>query len=93
MEGCAFLFMKILNSSLFHLDRYCKEEDIEVCVVKLNLTPIKLIILAINRPPLGNFTILFKNLDSALNTWYNNKTEFVVCGEKKATIGRPITNL
>ena len=29
---------------------------------------------------LGNFTILLKNLDSVLNTWYSNKTEFVICG-------------
>jgi len=55
------------------LDKYCKEKDIEVCVVKLNITPIKLIILAIYRSPLGNFMNFLKNLDSVLNTWYRIK--------------------
>jgi len=63
------------------LDKYCKEKDIEVCAVKFNLTPVKLIILAIYRSPLGNFTIFLKNLDSPLNTWYSNKTEFIICGD------------
>jgi hypothetical protein len=37
------------------LDKYGKEKDIEVCAVRLNITPIKLIVLAIYRSPLGNF--------------------------------------
>jgi len=45
-------------------DKYCKEKDTEVCVVKLNLPSIKLIIIAIYRSPLGNFMIFFKNLVS-----------------------------
>ena len=31
------------------LDKYCKEKDIEVCAVKLHITPIQLIILAFYR--------------------------------------------
>ena len=63
------------------LDKYCKEKDIEVCAVKLNITPIHLIILTIYRSPSGNFTNFFKNLDSVLNTCYSNKTVFVICGD------------
>jgi len=63
------------------LDKYCKEKDIEVSAINLNITSIKLIILAIYRSPLGNFTNFLKNLDSVLNTWYSNKTGFVICGD------------
>jgi len=63
------------------LDKYCKEKDSEVCGVRLTITPIQLIILAIYRSPSGNFTNFFKNLDSILNTWYSNKIEFVICGD------------
>jgi len=63
------------------LDKYCKEKDIEVCAVRLKITPIQLIILANYRPPSGNFTNFLKNLDSILNTWYSNKIEFVICGD------------
>jgi exonuclease III len=63
------------------LDKCCKEKDIEVCAITLNITLIQLIILAIYRSPSGNFTNFLKNLDSVLNTWYSNKTEFVICGD------------
>ena len=77
---CIFIHEYFEFFSISH-DKYCKEKDIEVCAVKLNLTPIKLIILAIYRSPLGNFTVFLKNLDSVLNTWYNNKSEFVISGD------------
>jgi len=54
------------------LDKYCKEKNIEVCAVKLNITPTKLIILAIYRSPSGDFTNFLKKLDSVLNTWYSS---------------------
>jgi len=63
------------------LDKYCKEKDIEVCAVRLKITPTQLIILTIYRSPSGNFTNFLKNLDSILNTWYSNKIEFVICGD------------
>ena len=63
------------------LDKYCKEKDIEVCAVKLNITPIQLITLAIYRSPSGNFNNFLKYLDSVLNTWYSNKPVFVICGD------------
>jgi exonuclease III len=65
------------------LDKYCKEKDAEACAVKLNINSIKLIILAIYRSPQGNLNNFLKNLDSVLNMWYSNKTEFVICGDKR----------
>jgi len=53
----------------------------EVCAVRLKITPMQLIILAIYRCPSGNFTNFLKNLDSILNTWYSSKIEFVICGD------------
>jgi exonuclease III len=63
------------------LNKYCKEKDTEVCAVKLNIIPIQLIILPIYRSPSGNFPNFLKNLNSVLNIWYSNKTEFVICGD------------
>jgi len=56
-------------------------KDIEVCAVRLKISPIQLIILAIYRSPSGNFTNFLKNLDSILNTWHTSKVEFVICGD------------
>jgi exonuclease III len=101
--GVCIFIHEDLEFSTISLDKYCKEKDIEVCAVKLNIIPIKLILLAIYRSPLCYFTNFLKNLDSILNTWYSNKTEFVLCGDvninylenckKKATFACPITNL
>jgi len=33
------------------------------------------------KSPSGNFSNFLKNLDNILNTWYNNKTIFVICGD------------
>ena len=79
--GVCIFIREDLEFFTISLDKYCKEKDIEVCAVKLNLTSIKLIILAIYRSPSGNFTNFLKNLDSVLNAWYSNKTEFVICGD------------
>ena len=62
------------------LAKYCKEKDTEVCAVKLNITSVQIIILAIYMSPSGNFTNFLKKLDSILNTWFSNETEFIKCG-------------
>jgi len=77
---CIFIHEDLEFFSIL-LDKYCKAKDIEVCAIKLNITPIQLIILAICRSPSGNITNFLKNLDSVLNTWYSNKTVFVICGD------------
>jgi hypothetical protein len=79
--GVCIFIHEDLDFFSISLDRYCKEKDIEVCAVKLNITPIQLIILAIYRSPSGNFTNFLKNQDSVLNTWYSNKTVFGICGD------------
>jgi hypothetical protein len=61
-------------------DKDCKKKGPEVCAVRLNITPIPLFILAVYRSPSGNLINFLKNLDNVLNTWCNNKTIFVICG-------------
>jgi hypothetical protein len=64
-QVCIFIHEDVEFFSI-SLDKYCKEKDTEVCAVKLNVTSIKLIIVAIYRSPLGNFMNFLKNLDSVL---------------------------
>ena len=77
---CIFIYEKLEFFSI-SLDKYCKKKDTEICAIKLNITPIQLIIIAIYRSHSGNFTNFLKNLDSVLNTLYSNKTVFVICGD------------
>jgi len=79
--GVCILVQEDLDFSPISLDNYCKEKDIEVCAVRLKITPIQLIILAIYRSHSGNFSNFLKNLDSILNTWHSIKVDFVICDD------------
>jgi exonuclease III len=60
---------------------YCEEKDVEACVIKLSSTSIMMIILAIYRSPTGNFSNFLQKFDIILNKLYNNKVEFIICGD------------
>jgi hypothetical protein len=62
--GVCIFILEDLEFFSISFDKYCKEKDIEVCAIKLNITPIQLIILAIYRSPSGNFTSFLKILVS-----------------------------
>jgi hypothetical protein len=60
--------------------KYCVE-NIEACAMKLTLTNITTIILAVFRSPIGNFNKFLRKLDNILGMLYNNKSEFIICGD------------
>ena len=66
MGGVCIFIHEDLEFFSVTLDKYCKEKDIEVCAVRLNITLIQLIILTIYRSPSDNFTNFLKNLDNVL---------------------------
>jgi hypothetical protein len=40
----------------------CKEQDIQICAAKLNLTNINIVIISIYRSPSGNYSYFFLNI-------------------------------
>jgi hypothetical protein len=75
MEGKSIMFntVSVVNC--------CEEKDIEACAIKLSSNRAMMIILAIYRSPTGNFSNFLQKLDNILNKLYDNKTEFIVCGD------------
>jgi hypothetical protein len=57
------------------------EKAIEACAIKLILTSITMIIFAVYRSPIGNFSNFLQKLDNILNRLHNNKAEFNICGD------------
>jgi len=51
----------------------CKEKDLEICAVKLNLSKIKIVIITIYRSPTGNYNYFLRKIDSLLNLLYTKK--------------------
>ena len=67
-----------------NLHNICKQQDTEICAVKLNLSNINIVIISIYRSLPGNF-IHLKKIDSTLNLLQNNKNE-VMWGYKRKVL-------
>jgi hypothetical protein len=60
---------------------HCKEQDIEVCALNLELIPSNIKIMTIYRAPSGNFEIFLNKLDTILSTLYKTDLKLVICGD------------
>jgi hypothetical protein len=64
-----------------NLDKFCIDQTIEVCALKLFTAGCNICIVAVYRAPSGNFSQFLNSLDRALNTIYSSSVEFIVCGD------------
>jgi hypothetical protein len=51
------------------LNKYCKEQDIEACAIKLELTALKSCVVTVYRAPQGNFNSFLNGLDSIIKSF------------------------
>ena len=70
--------LKFMNTDL---SEYCKEKDIEICVVKLIINSLNMCITTIYRAPTGNFNFFLQNLDNVLQFLYTPASHIIICGE------------
>ena len=70
--------LKFINTDL---SEYCKEKDIEICVVKLIINSLNMCITTIYRAPTGNFNFFLQNLDNVLQFLYTPASHIIICGE------------
>jgi len=64
-----------------NLDEFYKEQDIEACVVKINLSSLTICILSIYRSPTGNFLHFLCTLESIHNFLHNKRIEIIICDD------------
>ena len=62
------LCMKV--NDIISTHHICKEKDLEICAVKLNVPKIKIVIITIYRSPTGNYNYFLRKLDSFINSLY-----------------------
>jgi hypothetical protein len=80
---CIFLH-KNLNFLNINHSRYCKEEDIEVCALKLKFIVPNICVLAVYRAPWGNiisFLNGFQTCHSVINSHFKTELKFIICGD------------
>jgi hypothetical protein len=74
---CIFILESIKFMNINLSNRY-KDQDFDICSVKLNLTNMNIVIISIYRFPSGNLNYFFKKIDSTLNLLHNNRTEVII---------------
>jgi len=62
-------------------DHFCKEKDLEMCTIKLNLYKTNIVIIVIYRSPSGNYGYFLRKLESFLKSLCTIKMEFIICGD------------
>jgi hypothetical protein len=72
--GVCILVQRNLNYTTIDLGKYCKDQDIEVCALKLESTSLNVCIMAVYRAPTGNFNLFLNRLDGIIKTIISKKT-------------------
>lgn len=62
-----FVDVRSIHFRGIDLQHSCKEQDIEICPIKLNLTNLNIVILSTYRSPTGDLNYFLKELDATLN--------------------------
>jgi len=78
--GVSIYISQFLQCSLINLEKYCKEKDLEICALKINVQMNNFIIICIYRSPTGNFMHFLTQLEIILNGLYNTSSIFILCG-------------
>jgi hypothetical protein len=70
-----------LECSKIDVNNYCKERDIEICVLNFNSTSFKLYIMVVYRAPMGDFNLFLNKLDDTIKSIYKTNLNFILCGD------------
>ena len=79
--GVSIYIRETLSYTNIELAKFCNDQDLEVCVVKLQSSFYKIYVLCVYRPPTGNISYFLSALESILNQLYTNSTIIITCGD------------
>jgi len=60
---------------------HCREQDIEICAIRLVHSPLNFCFLSIYRSPTGNFNNFMEKLEEILNLLFLNPVNLITCGD------------
>jgi exonuclease III len=79
--GVSTFIQSHFQFTALNLDKYCVDQDIKVCALKLDSTFLNICILVIYRSPLGNFNRFVTQLDKILHKLCTIKSNLIICGD------------
>ena len=68
--GVTIFVHEMLTFSNIDLAKFCNDHDFEVCAVKLQISPSKIIVLCVYRPPSGNVEYFLNSRTNSQSTMY-----------------------
>ena len=79
--GVAIFVHNSLASTNIDIVRHCKDQDIEICAVKLSFGALNICVVTLYRAPSGNFSTFLLKLDTILQSIYSPKLHLIICGD------------
>ena len=79
--GVAIFVQCSLGFSNTNIDQHCKEQDIEICALKLSFGTLNICVLTLYRALSSNLSIFLLKLDTILQSLYTPMLHFVICGD------------
>ena len=79
--GAAIFVHNSLSFSNIDIAQHCKEQDIEMCTLKLSFGTINICVLTLYRAPSGNFGCFLLKLDTILQSLYTPWLQFIIYGD------------
>ena len=81
LGGVGIFVHSTLSYTSIDLTKYCNEQGLEACPLKLKYLTNVLCILCIYKPPTGNFVTFLCLLESLLNQLYSNSINLIIFGD------------
>ena len=70
-----------LECSKIDVKKYCKDQDIEICMLNLNTPFFRLHITVAYRAPTGDFNLFLNRLDDSIKSIYKTNLNLIICGD------------
>ena len=79
--GVCIFTQKGPNCSKIDVNKYCKDQDIEICMLNFKTTSLSLYIMVVYRAPTGNFSLFLNRLDESIRSIYRANLNLILCGD------------
>jgi exonuclease III len=79
--GVCIFIQNDLEYSMIDVSKYCKDQDIEICLLNLKTTSFSSHIMVVYRAPTGNFNLFLNRLDDSIKSIYRANLNLILCGD------------
>jgi exonuclease III len=63
------------------LSKFCKEQDIEACALKLQFPALNIYVITVYRAPCGNLVSFLSGLDCIIKSLHKAELKLIICGD------------